>query len=81
MTAPKKVNGMTRERLERMCSGKHRWADELAARAGGLQSLEASPHVIRLFAYNCPVCKGWHLTKQWSTEFPEEISLRQKVAA
>jgi hypothetical protein len=80
MTAPKKVSGLSRERLERMCLKKHRWADELAARAGALQSLEASPNTMRLFTYHCPVCKGWHLTRQWSPEYPEEITLRKKVA-
>lgn len=61
---PNKNHGYTREQLERMCRGKIRWADELSARAGGLQSLERRPDdARRLFTYKCPVCKGFHLTR------------------
>lgn len=63
MSAPNKINGRTREELERMCQGKHRWADELSARAGALGSLEQRPETGRLFTYRCPVCRGFHLTR------------------
>ena len=75
MTAPKNVNGMTGERLERMCSGKHRWADELAARAGAIQSLEARPEGRKLYTYKCPVCQGYHLTKKWSSEKGDAVTI------
>lgn len=60
---PKRENGRTLEEIERMCRGKHRWSDELAARAGALQSLERRPKTARLFTYKCPVCQGFHLTR------------------
>ncbi len=63
MTQPTRVNGYTRDELDRMCQGKHRWPDELSARAGGLQSLERRPDTLRLFTYHCPACRGYHLTR------------------
>lgn len=61
---PKKTNGRTQEELDRMCRGKHRWSDELAARAGAMQSLERRPEeVTRLYTYRFPVCSGFHLTR------------------
>lgn len=60
---PNKNHGYTRDELDRMCQGKHRWPDELAARAGGLQSLERRPETLRLYTYHCPACRGYHLTR------------------
>jgi len=61
---PNKSHGRTHEEIERMCLGKHRWADELAARAGALQSLERRPEdAKKLYTYRCPVCHGFHLTR------------------
>ena len=60
---PKRSHGYSQEELERMCSGKHRWPDEICARAGAMQSLERRPLTKRLFTYRCPACKGWHLTR------------------
>jgi hypothetical protein len=65
MTAPRKINGRTREAAERMCLSKVRWSDELAARAGAMQALEARPDVRRLYTYKCLICSGWHLTRKW----------------
>lgn len=63
MTQPCRVNGYTRDEIDRMCHGKHRWSDELSARAGALQSLERRPNTMRLFTYKCPSCGGFHLTR------------------
>lgn len=60
---PLKSHGYTSDELYRMCHGKHRWPDELSARAGGLQSLERRPDTLRLFTYHCPACCGFHLTR------------------
>lgn len=65
MTAPNRINGRTREEFERMCANKHRWSDELSARAGAIHSLERRPHVEQLFTYQCPICRGFHLTRCW----------------
>jgi len=62
---PNRTHGFTLEQLERMCQGKHRWSDEHAARAGGLQSLERRPQTRKLYTYHCPACRGWHLTRSW----------------
>ena len=64
MTAPRKINGRTREQTERMCKSKVRWADELSARAGAMQALEDRPMVLKLYTYKCPVCAGFHLTRK-----------------
>lgn len=61
---PNKSHGRTQDEIDRMCRGKHRWADELAARAGAMQSLERRPtEISRLYTYRCPVCCGYHLTR------------------
>ena len=63
MTAPRKTHGYTVEELTRMCLGKHRWPDEMSARAGAMQALEKRPTTWRLFHYRCPACGGFHLTR------------------
>ena len=55
---PLKSHGYTRDELDRMCQGKHRWPDEFSARAGGLQSLERRPETLRLFTYHCGTAIG-----------------------
>jgi ribosomal protein L44E len=67
MTHPHKVNGLTNRQRERMCTGKVRYADELAAIAGGLKSLEdhgAENGITKLYRYRCKECRGWHLTRK-----------------
>ena len=61
---PNKINGRTTEERNWMCQRKHRWSDELAARAAALQSLERRPKVFKLYTYKCPVCLGYHLTRK-----------------
>lgn len=60
---PNKDHGYTSEELNRMCLGKHRWSDELSARAAAIASLERRPKTLRLFTYKCPSCRGYHLTR------------------
>lgn len=60
---PSRINGRTIEEIERMCRGKHRWSDELSAKAGAMISLDRNPDVLRLYTYHCPVCSGYHLTR------------------
>jgi hypothetical protein len=67
MTAPNRINGLTRKQRERMCLGKVRYPDEPTAIAGGLSSLEQHGEangVTKLYRYKCPDCRGWHLTKR-----------------
>lgn len=55
---------MTPAERERMCSGKHRWPDEVSVMAGALHALETHPPMSgRLYYYRCSECRGWHLTK------------------
>ena len=53
----------TTDERTRMCLRKVRFPDEYVARARCAQLIEQgradSP---RLFVYQCPVCRGWHMT-------------------
>lgn len=72
MTRPRKTNGVEnalieqiaahRAAVQRTCHAKRRYADEHAARAVGIESMEdgAGPRYI----YKCRCCNGWHLTRQ-----------------
>lgn len=79
MTAPKKTNGFTREQLERMCGSKVRYADEFAAMAGGMRSIDNCRNVERLYTYHCPVCRGWHLTRSRQSSQRHEIRLENQL--
>jgi ribosomal protein L44E len=86
MTRPHKVNGLTNRQRERMCTGKVRYADELADIAGGLKSLEdhvAENGISKLYRYRCAECRGYHLTrKKQPGQQPITLGLDQfKVAA
>lgn len=61
MTAPRRRNGATVEFIKRSCEGKRRYADELDARAVGMNSAESSGD--KLYVYRCRFCRGWHLSK------------------
>lgn len=66
MTQPNRVNGLTKKQRQRMCLHKVRYADELAAIAGGVLSLEQHGEengISKLYRYKCPDCFGWHLTR------------------
>jgi len=41
----------------RNCAAKHRYPDELSA-------IETHRNTDALDAYQCPICHGWHLTRQ-----------------
>jgi hypothetical protein len=45
------------------CKQKHRYSDEITARAAAMDSIQKYKNVEKLYVYNCPVCSGWHLTK------------------
>ena len=60
---PTRVNGLTDHQRTRRCTGKHRWSDEMSARAGAMHSIEQYGQVEKLWVYRCPHCSGWHLTK------------------
>lgn len=54
----------TDDQRQRMCESKQRWPDSLSAAAGALCALEARPdEVQKLWTYRCPICRGWHLTR------------------
>lgn len=59
---PNKVNGLTQAERMRRCTGKRRWSDELSACAGALDAVERHREE-RLWVYQCPHCRGWHLTR------------------
>lgn len=62
MTAPRKVNGVLRERKERQCDNKNRYPDEFTVRAQGMHQME-SQGAAQLWFYRCKHCDGFHLTK------------------
>lgn len=76
---PNKTHGYTQDELQRMCQGKHRWSDEITARAGAMQSLERRPETRRLYTYHCPACHGWHLTR--SKQRGQKAVMAEGVAA
>ena len=61
---PTKTHGLTDHQRTRMCTGKHRWPDQLSAMAGAVASLERHPEAGKLYTYHCPACGGFHLTKR-----------------
>lgn len=71
MTAPLKRDGVPVQLLKVIeqsrqddigrCRRKTRYADEFAARAGGIHRMEADQ--AQLWIYRCKHCRGWHLTK------------------
>jgi hypothetical protein len=62
MTAPSRYRGRPVAQLQRMCFRKHRYPDELTARAAGhsyMTQYATSP----LYVYKCPECAGYHVTR------------------
>jgi hypothetical protein len=47
---------------ERSCESKVRYTSEDVARAVGIERQNDS--AVPLFIYECPLCRGWHLTKR-----------------
>lgn len=80
MTAPNKVHGLTAEQWERRCTGKRRWSDEMTARAAALHALETYRNTDKLWVYQCPHCKCWHLTKQKGWNEPVTIQKEKEEA-
>lgn len=54
-------------RTDQTCRRKKRYADEIAARAAALVSMEEHGNTRRLWAYRCVHCTGWHLTSRPSS--------------
>lgn len=48
---------------QKTCERKRRYADEFAARAAGMQTLNANRKQGEIHVYRCTVCLGWHLTR------------------
>lgn len=46
------------------CAEKRCFPDEVAARVGGMLSIEERRNVAQLWVYRCVHCKRWHLTSQ-----------------
>lgn len=61
MTEPLRRNGMLVTHIVRGCSDKRRYSDEYGARGAG-QCLQKE-NIVKLYMYQCDICKGWHLTK------------------
>ena len=61
MTAPLRKNGILVVKLVRMCESKNRYPDEYVARGVGQEM--SMRKKIDLYVYQCPHCRGWHLTK------------------
>lgn len=61
MTAPQKINGMTQEELLASCRSKNRYPDRYTAVAMGISQAERIG--MKLYTYQCRVCRGWHLTR------------------
>lgn len=63
------------------CPRKTRYTTEIAARMGAQASITspdpAATKVERLWVYSCPVCKGWHLTRNESREGSPAVSKRE----
>lgn len=91
MSRPLRNFGLTDKQRIKMCEGKIRYSDELAARAGGMISLEKHGEengVEKLYTYRCDACRGYHLTrkKRFGQEpitrpNAEQHDIDQKVAA
>ena len=62
MTAPRRKNGVLVKFIETGCTNKIRYPDAITARAAGQYYGDCFNHA--LYLYQCPYCKGWHLTKK-----------------
>lgn len=62
MAAQTRTNGLTKEQIERACTSKKRFSDQLTAIAMGITRATAAGHP--LYTYRCHICSGWHLTKR-----------------
>jgi hypothetical protein len=72
MTAPNRRNGKTIDELDRMCTSKARYSDEYSARGSAQHSLNSSwgKSTAFLWVYQCPVCRGWHMTSSPNDSAP-----------
>lgn len=59
---PRRSHGRTNDQWDKMCLRKRRFPDEYVARASAQTTLQSNPDVGQLFVYQCPSCRGWHLT-------------------
>lgn len=64
-----------------VCLSKLYHPDEATARAFAVQSLERPGNVVKvLYVYPCPICHGWHLTKDGSRNGMRRMVLRARAA-
>jgi hypothetical protein len=63
------------------CPRKVRYTSEIAARMGAQASITTrdpnAPRLERLWVYQCPVCSGWHLTRNASREGSPAVTKRE----
>lgn len=78
---PTRVSGLTDADRARQCTGKHRWPDELSARAAALHAIETYRNASALWVYHCPHCRGWHLTRRWHHSPPAASLPRHDMEA
>lgn len=63
MTAPSRINGVKQEAIIASCTSKNRYSDMITAVAIGISQSERNG--VKLYTYRCPICSGWHLTRDW----------------
>lgn len=64
-----------------VCLSKQYHPDEATARAFAVRSLERPGNVVKvLYVYPCPICHGWHLTKDGSRNGMRRMVLRACAA-
>lgn len=66
------------------CQVKNRYSDESAARVSAQRAIAVHQTDAILWVYQCPICRGWHLTKSrqhGSEGVTEEELYHDEIAA
>lgn len=80
MNAPRAPLPGTPAHRRRTCFGKRRYPDQVSAFAFAVHEMEANQG-LKLDAYRCRYCGGWHLFKAKPGNSRELFRPRQKVTA